>query len=231
MKLNRLAKRATLAVLAVLMSGVLSIGLSPQASAALCTDNGRACRHGYFYNNYYSGSGIDLFGPPDGVGLYTYNVVDFEGTIGGSMLCTAPLGPGSVLGVPQSNQNATAAAFIVLTMLGAAPGTPKNVACERYLEWVGIIRSYDAAGLVEYDRVHNFQDVNTMFDPDDRDVVYFQESGASESIVFLHPTTGAVLYAIKQSCGNPLGRLQRVPPLPPPVPPGPPPYGDLNPAS
>lgn len=201
-KINRGLRLLTIGTLLCSVM-LMALAIQPdKASADICAVNGRNCYFGYFFNGYDGGPGKsqhNLFTPPQ-LGLYANNINDLTGMIGSRMSCQ-----GNVL--PNHNsQNASSAAFIVLTMLGAPPGTNKNVACQRYLEWFDLVHKYNAAGLIRYNQVHNFGGINTR--SSGPDVTYYPMNGAAPSIVFYSPVNGAPLYAIKRDCGNPIGRLQ-----------------------
>lgn len=193
------------AVGAIAFAATLGIGsLSPEkARADICTANGRDCYYGYFFNGYDGGAAANgtrhnLFSAP--AMLNVNNGWDLVNTIQGHLGCV-----GGNVSNP-NGQNPTGAAFIVLTMLGAAPGTNKNVACQRFGEWASNVYNYEASGLTNFNQVYDFQGINTRSTY--VDVAYYPMNGAANSIVFYSPTTGQPIYAIKKDCGNPVGRLQ-----------------------
>ncbi len=207
---------------AVLISAVLP---AQKASAYVCNDNGLGCDIGYFslanlaagsHHNLYYGNDWSWGGNPFLLGLRAYDINGLTSLIGGRMACTNGAQPGNTWLPNPSAQNATSAAFTVLTMLGAPPGTPKNAACDRYREWETIVRQYDAAGLIHYDEWHGIDGVNTRLSYNaGTDVTYYADFDppSSTSIVFYSPNGSGPLYAIKHDCGNPIGRLRALTPL------------------
>lgn len=185
---------------------VLSVGLvvaSPQSAYAdFCSVNGRDCYVGYFTGQYDNAPGLNVLTAP--ALLNVHDAGSLVGTIGGHLGC----GGGQVNG----GQNGVGAAFIVLTMLGYAPGTPKNVACQQFNRWAGEIQSlapYTNYNVFDY----NFGGLNTRSVT--YDAQYFQSSQQSAlSIVFTDPNTGEPFYAIKKDCANPVGRLRPIPERP-----------------
>lgn len=178
----------------------LALAINPQkASADICTVNGRDCYYGYFYGGYdggppANGTRWNVIGAP--ALLPVNNAGDLIGWISGY------LGGCSNL----NSQNQTGAAFIILTMLGAPPGTDKSQACARFGEWASIVTDYANAGLVNFNLFHNFNGINTRSTL--TDVAYYPMNGAASSIVFYSPITGQPIYAIKKDCANPVGVLQ-----------------------
>lgn len=197
--------RSTVLALSVVAVAIgLTLVMSPQkASADQCTINGRDCYFGYFFNGYDGGPGVvrhNVISPPALLG------VNNAGQLVNAMWSYLGGCPGGALW-DQNNKEATGAAFIILTMLGAPPGTPKNVACQRFAEWRDVyVFPYEAAGLINFNMVYNFNGINTRSTL--VDVAYYPENGAAPSIVFFSPINGAPLYAIKKDCGNPVGVLQ-----------------------
>lgn len=199
-------KRFTYAAgsIGVAILSVASLVLYPwQVYADFCSINGRDCFVGYFFGGYDGGPGVrqhNVISAPAMLNVHDPNAL--IGTVGGHMGCV-----NGVLPNPGS-QNATGSAFIVLTMMGYPPGTPKNVACQVFGEWAGLVQSW--APHTNYNVFYNFGGLNTRSSTND---VAYYPSAQSEawSIVFYHPTTGQPLYAIKKDCANPVGRLQPLP--------------------
>lgn len=174
------------------------------ANADQCSSNGRDCYFGYFFNGYDGGppatgtrwnviSAPALLFVNDGTGL----INNLGGHLG---WC-----PGG--GIPDPNaQNATGAAFIILTMLGAPAGTNKNVACQRFNEWADLVLNYEDSNLVDFSQIYNFGGINTRSTL--TDVAWYPMNGAAESIVFYSPINGQPIYAIKKDCANPVGQAQ-----------------------
>lgn len=174
-----------------------------QAHADMCSINGRDCYIGYFFGGYDGGPGTsrkNVISAPAMLDVNDANAL--AAVVGNHMACTNGA-------IPDPNsQNATGAAFIVLTMMGYPPGTPKNVACQVYSEWVSLVQ--DWAPNTNYNVFYNFGGLNTRSSISD---VAYYPSAQSEawSIVFYSPATGQPLYAIKKDCANPVGRLQALP--------------------
>lgn len=176
---------------------------APRVAADQCSINGRDCYVGYFSGQYDGGPGKlqhNVMTPPalDNVG----NADQLIATVGSHMACA-----GGTLTNPNS-QNATGSAFIILTMLGYAPGTSKSVACQAFGEWANVVRQW--APYTQYNFFYDFGGLNTR--SSFTDVAYYPSAQSKAwSIVFRHPVTGEVLYAIKRDCANPVGRLQSLP--------------------
>jgi hypothetical protein len=202
---------------------LLATGLlvRPQtASAAVCANNGSACDVGYFsrqnvaagsHHNLYNGNDFTWGGSSVLLGLRPSNVGDLKNLILGRLGCTNNANPPTVMTNPGA-QNATAAAFTVLTMLGAPPGSSKNLACQRYPEWAKLMDDYNYAGLIHFSEWKSTDGVNTRLTYSaGTDVSYYTdwEAPSDTSVVFYSPIPGGgILYAIKRDCGNPIGRLR-----------------------
>lgn len=189
-----------------------------QASADVCSPNGRDCGHGYFFNGGPQVHGHNLYYGPGylerpGPGLQANNWTDLVSLIGVRMACTNNATPGATVLPNPNDQNATSAAFTVLTMLGAAPGTPKNKACDRYREWTNLTKQYDQLGLIHYNEMYDSKGINTLYSDPLVDVVYYQDEVISASIVVYNPNGTGPMYAIKRDCGNPIGQLKGLPPI------------------
>lgn len=174
-----------------------------QVNADQCSINGRDCYIGYFFGAYDGGPGTlrnNVISAP--AMLNVNNANELVNNVAGHMVCS-----GGVL-VNQGSQNATGAAFIVLTMLGYPPGTSKNVACQVFSEWANAVQAW--APYTNYNVFYDFGGLNTR--SSNTDVAYYPSAlTAAWSIVFYHPTTGQPLYGIKKDCANPVGRLQALP--------------------
>jgi hypothetical protein len=197
---------------------VVGSTLQPQKAAAYtCLDNGLACDVGYFsltnlaagvHHNLYYGNDYTWGGSPFLLGLRANNIGDLTGLIKSRLNCTNNANAPTNM-VNQADQNATGAAFTVLTMLGAAPGTSKNAACQRYNEWASIVTKYDQAGLIHYSEWHNLDGINTRLSTNaGTDVTYYADNAppSDTSIVFYAADGSGPVYAIKRDCGNPIGR-------------------------
>lgn len=174
-----------------------------QANADQCSINGRDCYIGYFFGAHDGGPGAlrnNVISAP--AMLNVNNANDLVNNVASHMICA-----GGVL-QNQNSQNATGAAFIILTMLGYAPGTSKNVACQVFGEWAATVQSW--APNTNYNVFYDFGGLNTR--SSNIDVAYYPSAQtAAWSIVFYSPATGQPLYAIKKDCANPVGRLQALP--------------------
>ncbi len=185
---------------------LVGLSLSPQkASADICSDNnGVLCYQGYFFNGYdggppATGTRWNVISAP--AYIPTNNAFDMVnrtwGWLGGC--------PGGALW-NQNDQNATGAAFIILTMLGYPQGTPKNVACQQFNTWANLVYTYENANLILFNHMQDYGGINTRSTL--TDVAYYPMNGSAISIVFLDPVTRLPMYAIKKDCANPLGRLR-----------------------
>ncbi len=187
---------------ALLSAGTLTF-YTQQANADACSINGRDCYIGYFFGAYDGGPGTlrhNVITPP--ALLNVNNANELIANIGSHMACSG----GTLLNA--GDQNATGSAFIILTMLGYAPGTSKNVACQQFGEWANTVR--DWAPYTNYNVFYNFGGLNTRSSV--TDVAYYPSAQTSAwSIVFYDQDTGQPLYAIKKDCANPVGRLQKLP--------------------
>lgn len=207
--ISRLMAMGRIKVVGVLLLAIVSMSLSvvtfntQQANADMCSINGRDCYYGYFSGVYDGGPGTlrnNVISAPA-----LLNVNDAEqliANIGSHMACS-----GGTL-VNAGAQNATGSAFIILTMLGYAPGTSKNVACQQFGAWADLVRQW--APYTNYNVFYNFGGLNTR--SSNTDVAYYPSAQTSAwSIVFYDQNTGAPLYAIKKDCANPVGHLQTLP--------------------
>lgn len=196
---------AGLLVFGMLISSVFVIFSPRQADADQCSINGRDCYIGYFYGGYdggppATGTRFNVISPP--AMLNVNNVEELVGNVASHMACSG--------GVLQNagSQNGTGAAFIILTMLGYAPGTSKNIACQEFGRWATTVRAW--APHTNYNVFYDFGGLNTRSTI--TDVAYYPSAQTSAwSIVFYHPTTGQPLYGIKKDCANPVGALQALP--------------------
>jgi hypothetical protein len=184
------------------------LAVPQQVNADQCSINGRDCYFGYFFNGYdggppATGTRFNLLTSPALLNVHGAN--DLINNLGADMACV-----GGRLPNP-NDQNSTGAAFIVLTMMGYAPGTSKDVACQIFGQWAQ--RVVDWAPYTDYDRFYDFGGLNTRSTR--TDVAYYPSAQTTAwSIVFNDPNTGAPLYAIKKDCGNPVGHLQALPDRP-----------------
>lgn len=196
----------TLAVLGIAL-GLTALMPPQKASADICSINGRDCWFGYFFGGYDGGPGVRRNNVLRAPALLNIGNAD-------NLVVTMSVHLGNCPGGGlwnQNDQNATGAAFIILTMLGAPPGTPKNEACRRFAEWRDYMYQYESLGLINFNQVYDFGGINTRSSV--TDVAYYPSNGAAPSIVIYSPVTGLPIYAIKRDCGNPIGHLQGFQPL------------------
>lgn len=121
-------------------------------------------------------------------------------------------------------QHRIGARFIILTMLGAPGGTPSWQADARYNEWVNLVNDYAAAGKITWNYAHPFPCgiINSYYQDNFVDDAFYREPSSAgvcgpsvmrPSIIFRHPVTNAILYAIKRDCANPIGEVYGLPPV------------------
>lgn len=175
---------------------------SPRALADACSPNGLNCGIGYFTRTPLIGNpGFhNLYTPPP-LGLQVNNVDDLVAQLSQRLGC----GNGAIWN--PFDQNSVGAAFTILTMLGAPPGTPRITACVRLGEWTALVRTYDAQGLINFNYMYDTGGINTRSSV--YDVEYYQNSVTMNTIVFYDPgNPGNIIYGIKKDCGNPVGQLK-----------------------
>ena len=173
---------------------------SQVARADACSINGRDCYFGYFTNNYDGGPGRrqhNVLSAPALLNVFTPDAL--INNLASHMTCSG----GRLLNA--GAQNATGAAFIILTMMGYAPGTSKDVACQQFGAWAQVVRDWRLN--TNYNINYNFSGLNTRSSLTDVSY-YISAQTTAFSIVFYDPVNHAPLYAIKKDCGNPVGRLQ-----------------------
>ncbi len=120
-----------------------------------------------------------------------------------------------------NSQDQTGAEFIILTMMGYAPGTVKGTAHNATVltNWEAAVRYYAQQGWVDWSNPAGGTVENTYWqgknncgsDPDD--VAWFTDAVSGDSFVFRKP--GTTPYIIRKECANPLGDLGALA-LPPP---------------
>lgn len=208
--------RFKLVLFAFVLVSASIVGLAIQnrpASADQCLDNNQMlnCRTGYFYGRYDSrGNPVYQNGIPD----YVDNANEFIFEVGVRMQCSN----GSPRVMPANvynTQEATGSAFIVMTMLGFGPGSAnKNIACDNFERWAGLVRDYERAGLIQW-RIYKEWHGNTYYQDDHSDVGYVNPgpdfSGYDALITFYQK--GRYEYQIRRECANPVGHLQGLQPL------------------
>ncbi len=195
---GKVGRKVIIGVTALVMMLSPLVIFAEKVLADMCTPNGRDCYYGYFTGAYDGGPGTlrnNVISAP--AMLNVNNVDQLVATVAGHLGCGG--------GVVNGGQNGTGAAFIVLTMLGYPPGTPKNVACQQFGEWDATVRYW--APFTNYNVFYNFGGLNTR--SSNVDVAWYPSAQtAAWSIVFYSPTTGQPLYAIKKDCANPVGTLE-----------------------
>lgn len=208
--MNRVVRAGKLRLLlflsAIFVASAGFVAVNPkQVNADLCSINGRDCYIGYFFAGYdggppANGTRFNVISSP--AMLNVNNAEQLVGNVASHMSCAG----GTLLNA--GSQNGTGAAFIILTMLGYAPGTSKNVACQEFGRWANIVRVW--APYTNYNVFYDFGGLNTRSTL--TDVAYYPSAQSSAwSIVFYHPVTGVPLYGIKKDCANPVGTLQALP--------------------
>lgn len=196
------AKRLLGGISVALLSVGLIVATPQEAYADACSDvNGLGCNVNYFNGQVDTGRGGTVITPPalDGVDNYA----ELTNVIGSHIGCAG--------GQVNGGRNGTGAAFIVLTMLDYPPGTPRNVACQVFNEWVATVQ-YWAPYTNYYVPDYYYGGQNTRYSYRDNDVQHYLDTrrDRAPSIVFFHPTNGTPLYAIKIDCANPVGRLSKL---------------------
>lgn len=213
---TRRSIRFKLMLFGLMLVSASMVGLAIQnrpASADQCLDNNRMlnCRTGYFYGRYDDrGNPVYENGIPD----YVDNANEFIFEVGTRMQCSAGsprVMPANVYGT----QEATGSAFIVMTMLGFGAGSGnKNIACDNFERWAGLVRDYERAGLIQW-RIYKEWHGNTYYQDNHSDVGYVNPgpdfSGYDALITFYQK--GRYEYQIRRECANPVGHLQGLRPL------------------
>lgn len=221
---NKIFRLTLFGILTGAITMISLLATPSSASAASCQNlyppGGPACGHGFFFN------GTDNFGTDvwvGGVNPATNSAPALINEVRSKMNCN-----GAGVMVNATDSYATGSAFIILTMLGYPGGTNKNVACQQANRWAGLVNSYAAAGLINFNLNASFIG-NTYFQNSagTRDDAWEDPSsktwgGTATMISFFKPDKSGVLYSIKRSCANPVGILQALQPLNPPS-------GNLNP--
>jgi hypothetical protein len=189
-----------------------------------------------FYKGYFTGAGVPVTNTPGTFGAF-WQVPDAPWTVNspasfGAFIQSSlfDTSNGSV------NNRSSAAAYIVTAMMGHK-GTDfttvlggVNTARSEFAAWQALVVSYNNAGLVVWnDTVTECPgDVQANLDYTSHDSYYFSNTFlpgcvTDPALTFLNPTTHAVQFRIKKSCGNPIGDNKGLPPVTDP------PYGTVNP--
>lgn len=115
----------------------------------------------------------------------------------------------------------TGAAFIVHTMLGTdAASRSRPPTAAQMTEWRALVNAYSAAGRISWSTNYAYN-INTYFQGTDdstspNDDAFFDYNNDGLAILFRASPGGAVQYAIRRECGNPVGN-GNIPPLPDPI--------------
>jgi len=202
-RLRGMKTRLSAVVALVLSMGIMSTLVYPAqvAKADACSVNGRDCYFGYFYNGYDGGPGVrqhNVYSAPALLNVHDPNAL--VNTVRSHMNCAG----GRLLNAGE--QNATGSAFIIMTMLGLAPGTSKDAACQQFDKWANIVLTWQYRP-GDFDTDYYFGGLNTRSTYTDV-AWYISAQTSALSIVFRSPVDGHVMYAIKKDCGNPVGRLE-----------------------
>lgn len=193
-----------LLVVVMLVATILPMMPTPDAEAFA----GRGKWHGYFFD------GLDTAGGACGGG----------DVLCGGMFPGAANPTGDFIGrlwnelTVGGAQNSTGAAFIVLTMMGYPPGTPKAQAGAIFwTDFVPAVQYYNSQGWVAWNSWASGAVQNTYWQgsPGPDDVAWYDDVVGSEAILFYNPNTGGS-YWIRKACANPLGTLAALvmPPAP-----------------
>jgi hypothetical protein len=213
--------------------GVLFVATPRAAAWSACggafPQFGRACEHGYFTNAYFN-SGIDLWtgGVPSSLGCVTGGTYCGGGTamdeVNGFI---AFVEANKTSGVPRE---VTSAEFVIDTMEGFAPGT-RGAAWNPAVisDWQTKLRKGVQDGTLRIQWNNSWAwgcgQLDTMYNagPNDIDAYYTFPGGEIPScgagvhvptINFIDNTTGKVVYQIKRTCGNPIGKIGKLPAVP-----------------
>jgi hypothetical protein len=192
---------------------------TPCPGAPPGTPWGRLENCGYFLNQFVDASGVGLLtgiGSPWGNALLGANDIDsFVGIIRWHL--QGDCIPDSASAIDGQRRNA--AAFIVLTMLGAPPGgggwgaaEPCRPGSPYHVDvWDNRVRQYASRGLIDFNRTLPYG-INTRVQRITQDIAWYGDVDSQPSIVFRSPG-GAVLYQIKRNCANPVGIPSALPNL------------------
>jgi hypothetical protein len=121
-------------------------------------------------------------------------------------------------GLGGSSQQRTGAAFIIQTMIGSARNRPPTAA--QIAEWEGRVRYAESQGRVSWRTNYSFC-INSYYQGPSgggspNDDAFYDDCGTQPSMLFRN-ASGAVVYAIKWECANPVGNVRPVDDDPPPV--------------
>lgn len=175
----------------VLMSLMAVQAIGSRQAAAMFD---RGAYQGFFTNSYAtSGDYVQ----PGGIGVG--NVNDFINWYKGKL--------------NGSQQEKVMASFTIRTMMGQRSGGPNDrwsVPASTVNDWEQRVRKYANKGLIDFSANYSFNK-NTFYQEGSADIAWYYNSDQQPSIIFRHPETKQVIYAIKRSCANPVGELSRLP--------------------
>lgn len=212
---SRLWQFFGISVVTMGLSVTSSLAMGGQAEAAVGSCNSRpdiayqrAKWCGYFLNNQDT-NGTHVF--DNGIPGYVNTAAEFINLINNYRL-------------NGDTQHKTGARFIILTMLGAPGGTAPTQANTRYAEWVKLVNDYAASGLINWNYAHPFycNILNSYYQENFPDDAFYTEPASAgrcgssvtrASIIFRHPVTNQIVYALKRDCANPIGEIRALPPV------------------
>ncbi len=128
----------------------------------------------------------------------------------------------------------TAAQFIILTMLGRGPGSPKSVTPTQLSDWETRVKAYASAsengttstgpnGRIDWNvSMHAACGIiNTYYQVSQDDIAPFrnnaansncEDPGSHEVFIMFRDTSGNILYMIRRICMNPMGQINALAP-------------------
>ncbi len=156
-------------------------------------------------------------------GLYDYNVGQLESDIINYTNGTIPanqMPPNCAPNLGKAQYEA-GGAYVILTMLGYPAGTSKSVAQQPAVqaEWLKRVNYYNSQGWIDYHYTlpNNFDGCrNTAYQIASPDIATVNDcQNGLQAIKFEDPADPSHHYVIKQQCGNPIGDLSALNPVPP----------------
>lgn len=205
-----------LTLLAIGISSLIFVGKTEKADANhTCPHNvgfqlyGRDENCGYFLNSYVSATGSGLLtGIPDQFGADALLGVNDINRFVEVMRYHVQQSNGCIPnGSANSDQRRNSAAFIILTMQGAPAGTVANGPCVTsysFARWENLVRQYASRGLINFNENHTYQ-FNTRIQRSTMDVAWYSQAWDTRASIVVRAPNGAVIYAIKKDCANPVG--------------------------
>jgi hypothetical protein len=216
--------RIVLALVLAASTVVATISFVAPAFAGTCSKttliaDGRDCWRGYFGNGLDDGTNPTGLAVLSGSPALPWSISNANPNVAQDFinLITNYLNTGSA-------QNRSGAEFIVETMDGYNGGShsgqcahPGNVC---YDTWVKLVNQYQQAHLIDWSHHSPFPcgTENSYYQQAAKDDAFFYDSGDGcgapvDSIVFWNATKTQILYTIKRTCANPLGKVQGLAPL------------------